>query len=168
MATLKCLLILKLNRREHYIRRVQSKYAKFILEAGELKHRLQVVKTVRILISASTSSYGQHLCGNVGVWLFFFFFFLNFLPSGIFSPRNKQWIHSMAFNCSCILLISKFQWKISSLLWVSKWNTLIKFECLASFQTWGLDHASYRGGFDFLFSVKENYPTQLVSPHGYP
>lgn len=60
--------------------------------------------------------------------------------------RSKQWVHSMAFDCSCTLLISKFQLTISTLLWVSKWNTLIKLECLALFQAWEFDHAGFNGG----------------------
>ena len=122
------------------------------------------------LISANTLSCGQHLCEKVCVLFFGFFFFFSWISSHLeFSfLRRKPWVHSMAFNCSCTLPISKFQLKISTLLWVSKWNTLIKLECLALFQTWELDHAGCNGSFDFLFSVKENYPTQLLTPQGYP
>lgn len=107
----------------------------------------QVVKSIQILISVSTLSYRQHLPGNDGVWLFFFFFIYEFpLIWNFFLLRSKRWVHSMASDCSGTLLISKFQPTISTLLWVSKWNTLIKLECLALFQTWELDHAGFNGG----------------------
>lgn len=50
--------------------------------------------------------------------------------------RGKWWLHSMAFDCFCTFLASKFQLKKRRpLLWVSKWNTLITLECLALLQT---------------------------------
>ena len=122
------------------------------------------------LISANILSWGSisvRSCGFCSVSFFFFFVWISSHLEFSF-PRRKPWVHSMAFNCSCTLPISKFQLKISTLLWVSKWNTLIKLECLALFQMWELDHAGCHGGFDFLFSVKENYPTQLLSPQGCP
>lgn len=69
----------------HYFWRAQSKCAKFILEAGELQWRLQVVKTIQILISANISAMGST---SVGMWVGVAFF-LNLLPSGIF-PSEEQ------------------------------------------------------------------------------
>lgn len=104
VVTLKYLLILKMNRRAHYFWRVPCKCAMFVLEAGEILQRLQVVQTVKILISASTWSYGQHLCGNVGVWLFFW---ISSHLGFFFSPEEQAM--SSSHGLQLLLYLANFK-----------------------------------------------------------